>query len=156
MNVRKSPIPAAKLCFIDGETASASHVRIPGERDDQEDRAADEDRAEALLPGDVEGGQAEGDERVLPHVRRDRDRAIRIKTHQQRAEGRGEDRRHRAGTGRDSGERENRRIHDDDVGHRDEGGDPSDDFRADTASALLDAKHAIRINQHCLTATYRV
>src|SRR5687768_18342473 len=29
MNVRKSPMPAAKLCFIDGDTALASHFRTP-------------------------------------------------------------------------------------------------------------------------------
>src|SRR5437899_2531930 len=44
--------------------ARRDRVRKPGaqsgERDHQKNETADEDRAEALLPGDAEGGEAEG------------------------------------------------------------------------------------------------
>ena len=113
-----------------------------GKRDDEKDNAAHEHCAETLLPRDVKRGETEGDERVLAHVRRDGDGTIRVKTHQQCAESGGENRRHRARARWDSGERENRRIHNDDVRHRDEGGDTSDHFSADIRSALLDGKHA--------------
>ena len=104
MNVRNRPMPAAKLCFIDGEIDVGEPRAHAEERDDQEDHAADEHRAEALLPGDAERREAERDERVLAHVRRDRERAVRVEAHQQRAEDRGEDRgdgaRSAAGTAR--------------------------------------------------------
>ena len=50
MNARNRPMPTAKLCFMLGEIASASQRAHAEQRDDEEDHAADEDRAEALLP----------------------------------------------------------------------------------------------------------
>ena len=133
-------MPTAKLCFMLGEIASASHVRTPQQRDER-GRATplDEHRAEPLLPGDAQRGQAEGDEGVLAHVRRDRDRAVRVEPHQQRAEDRGQDRGHRA-RARRAGRRscEDRGVDDDDVGHRGERRDPAQDLRARGRAALLE------------------
>ena len=89
-------MPAAKLCFRLGEIDFGQPGAQPEQRDDEEEHAADEDRAEPLLPGDAERREAEGDEGVLAHVRRDRDRPVRVEAHEQRAERRDQDRRHRA------------------------------------------------------------
>ena len=70
----------------------------------EEHDAAHEDGAEPLLPADAEGGEAEGEERVLAHVGRDRDRAVRVEAHQQGAEGGGQDRGDGARAGRDARE----------------------------------------------------
>ena len=93
-----------------------------GQCDQQEHDAAHEHGSEHLRPAGADRGQAEGDERVLAHVGRHRDRPVGVERHQQAAEGGGEDGRDGAGTGRDAGEGEDRRVDDHDVGHRGEGG----------------------------------
>ncbi len=96
-----------------------------------EGQAADEDGPEPQLPADAHGRQAEGDEGVLAHVRRDGDRPVGVEAHEERAEGRGQDGRHRARPLRDAGEAEDGRVDDDDVGHRDEGRRPAQDLGPD-------------------------
>src|SRR5439155_1787627 len=74
------------------------------QRDDEEDDPGDEHRPEPQLPTDAHRGEAERDERVLAHVRRDRQRAVGVQAHQERAEHRDEDGRHGARPDRQPGE----------------------------------------------------
>ena len=106
----------------------------------EKDDAADEHRAEALLPGDAERRQPEGDERVLAHVRRHRDRPVGVEPHQQRPERRHHDRGHRARPLRDPGKRQDGRIDDDDVRHRDERRHAADDLGAHAAATFANAE----------------
>ena len=73
------------------------------DREQQEDDARDEDRAEALFPRGAQGDEAEGDEGVLAHVGRHGDGPVRVEPHQERAERRREDGGHRARPDRDAG-----------------------------------------------------
>ena len=91
-------MPTAKLCFMLGEIEFASQERMPQEGDEHENQAADEHRAQALLPADPHGRQAEGDEGVLAHVGSHGDGPVGVESHEQRAEGGGQDGGHGART----------------------------------------------------------
>ena len=78
-------MPTAKLCFMLDEMAFASQVRTRSSVMTTKTNAADEHRAEPQLPADAHRGQAERDERVLAHVRRDRERPVGVQAHQQRS-----------------------------------------------------------------------
>jgi hypothetical protein len=106
------------------------------QRDDGEQHAGQEDGAQALLPGDAERGQAESQERVLAHVGRYRDGPIRIEAHEEAAEGGGQDRGHGARARGEAREGQDGRVHHDDVGHGEEGGQASHHLHARRGPAL--------------------
>ena len=101
------------------------------DRDQQKQHAGAEHGREPLLPGIFVGDHdGEGEERIEPHAGRERNRIIGVKPHHQRARRRGE-------AGRDeyralvhTGIAENLRIDEDDIDHRQKGGQAGDEFSA--------------------------
>src|SRR5262249_24692603 len=114
------------------------------DRDQEEDHAGTEHAGERLLPAVfVLEHHGEGEERIEPHARCERDRIIGVERHHQGRDG-----------SRDAGRDENRalvhsgtgkdlRVDEHDVDHGEKGRDAGDQFRAHVAAALAQAKIAI-------------
>src|SRR5579864_7418742 len=114
------------------------------DRNQKKDDARAEHGGERLLPG-IFHGQHDGkrEEGVEPHARRQRDRIIGIERHHQgRYRGRdaGGDE-HRALV--HAGIAEDLRIDEDDVDHRQEGGQPGDEFGAQVAARFAQAEQTV-------------
>ena len=124
-------MPAAVAARSDGGNRHRDALAQRRRRDEQEEHARPEDDAERDRPRHAAADdQRVGEERVQAHARRDAEGQPRVEPHQQRhreahEHGGGE----RAGEGNaGAGRRQDRRVHDDDVGHREEGRDAGDDL----------------------------
>ncbi len=122
------------------------------QREQDEEYARDEHRAQRLLPGKMQlHDNSEREERVLAHVRRYGERTVRVEAHQHRPEDGGRDGRDHRGVARQSGRRHDRRIHHDDVAHRHERRQPGHGFLSVAGAVLLEAEvardrvHSIRV-----------
>jgi hypothetical protein len=101
--------------------------------DQQKEHAGPEDNAERHLPPDLlRQNYREREEGVDAHAGRDRERQFRVEAHQQRHREADQDRCSESAAEGDAGSGcgEDRRVHDHDVGHREEGGDAGDRFGA--------------------------
>jgi hypothetical protein len=123
----------------------------------EEDDAGEEDGAEGGLPGDVHGfDDGVGEVGVEAHAGCEGERVVGEGSHEDAAEGRAE-----TGGGGDGGEghaglREDGRVDEDDVGHRDEGGEPGDNFGAPVGSAGGEAEVVLEIGADILQGGSRL
>ena len=116
--------------------------------DDEEDDAGDEHAAQRHLPAVAHAAHhAEGEVGVQPHARRQGDRIVGEEGHQEAADGGGHAGRHEHRAERHLGGRQDRRIDEDDVGHRQEGRDPGHDLRPHVGpfSLSLKSRSSIRV-----------
>ena len=102
-----------------------------GNRQQEKADAAVENHAERRRPRDaVADADGEGEKRVQAHARRERDGVVRHQRHDGGHERRGEAGRGHERGGVHAGLGENRRVDGEDVGHRGEGGETTDDLAA--------------------------
>jgi hypothetical protein len=116
----------------------------PRDRDDQEQAARDEDRAQRGLPRVAHAEHDHvGEVGVQAHARRHGDRVVGVQAHDQRAQ-----RRDQAGGDEDRAlgharVAEDRGVDEDDVGHRQEGGEPRDDLGAHGGVVFVELEHLV-------------
>ena len=114
-----------------------------GEGQDEEDDSGEEDGSEGRLPGDAHAfDDGVGEVGVETHSRCEGEGVVGERAHEDAAEGRAE-----AGGGGDGGEGhagfgEDGRVHEDDVGHRDEGGEACEDLGAPVGAEAREAEVA--------------
>ena len=90
----------------------------------------------------------ERDESVFTHVGSDGKRAVGIEAHQQRSENGGENGGRERGACGHAGSFQDGRVDGHDVGHREEGGEPGDNFAADGCPVVSECKELIEPAVH--------
>ena len=95
----------------------------------EEDDSGEEDGAESALPGNAHSfNDGVGEVSIEAHAGGEGDGIVGESAHEDAAKGRAEAGRGGYGGQRHTGLRENGRVHEDDVGHRDEGGEAGEDL----------------------------
>ena len=116
-----------------------------GEGQQQEGDARDEDAAQRHLPGHAHRpDDGEGEIGVEPHPRRERERHVGARPHQDAGEAGGEAGRRRDRRDGHAGLAQDRRIDQHDIGHGQEGGDAGEDLGAQVAAPRAEARSAVR------------
>ncbi len=137
-------MPAPIACFSDCGMASDQVLAQADAGGQDEHDAGDRHAAERDLPRHVHADDhGVGEEEVVPHRRRDRDRVVREQRHQRRRERRREAGRHEHRAEVHPGRAQDRRLHEDDVRHRQERGDAGEDFGADGRAVRRELETAL-------------
>ncbi len=114
------------------------------ERDQQEQRAGEKHDAERELPIASElGHHGEGEIRVESHAGGERDRIVGVEPHDGGAHRRGETCRHEYGTMIHADLLQDRRVHEHDVGHGEEGGEAGAKLGGHAGAGGREAERAI-------------
>jgi hypothetical protein len=119
------------------------HLAHADQRDDHEEAARDEHRAQRRLPREAHAFDHRiGEVGVEPHARRKRNRVVRVKAHHERGERGHEAGGHEHGLFRHACIAQNRRVHEDDVGHREKGREAREQFGAQIGARFVEAEIA--------------
>ena len=152
MKAMKRPMPPPTAAWSWCGMAATRRWRMPAIGEDEEDDAGEEDGAEGGLPGDAHAlDDGVGEVGVEAHAGREGERVVGERSHEDAAEGRAE-----AGGGGDGGEGhagfgEDGRVHEDDVGHRDEGGEAGEDLGAPVGGVGREAEVVLETGAHWTT-----
>jgi len=122
----------------------------PGQGDEQGEAPGEEHRAHGDLPGEAHPlAQPVGEESVEAHPGGEGEGIVREEPHDEGGERGGEAGRHHHGAEVHAGPRvwpgERQGVHDDDVGHRDEGGQAGDHLGADAGFVLREAEEGVQL-----------
>jgi hypothetical protein len=97
-----------------------------------------------MIDANEDPADRERDERVQTHARGERDWQVCEETHHRRGEGRRETRRHHDGARGHPGRAQDRRVYEDDIGHRHEGGEAAENFAPERRASLTQVEHAVQ------------